>query len=257
MTSTPNLDQLHEWQAADERRRERGPTQPVTIFGRACSADDVAVHYNRYGGIRKAESFRLLIPDLPPGGVVVDLEHRGQSIGALVYAEADGAGQLDAVVVVDDADCLRDYAGPVYFSPTMLTVGDGVSRSSVAIADAAALIALALTDSPATLAPHPVTVLPGDVRAAGDRDRWVLSWRSTHPLLARAVEQFGPTPQHRTASRILERRTLVTLDGGLVIDERSGELLGRVDRARVPVSRDDERPAGPLEIRPCRIVAVR
>jgi hypothetical protein len=33
-----------------------------------------------------------------------------------------------------------------------------------------------------------------------------MGWRGDHPLLARAVDDLGPSARHRTATRLLDRR---------------------------------------------------
>jgi hypothetical protein len=135
------------------RRRHREPRMTsATIAGTACQERDIGAHYHhRSGRLTAAESFDWLIPDLPADGVPVDVAHDGQAIGRLVFGELDDDGRLGAVAVIDDGDWLLDYPGDVYYSPQLLVAGPGVRTRAVSIADAAALVSLGLTDSPATV----------------------------------------------------------------------------------------------------------
>jgi hypothetical protein len=86
----------------------------------------------------------------------------------------------------------------------LLTAGPGVGTRSRSVADVAALTALGLTTAPATVGAQPITILRGDVRSSADRSSWQISWRSHHPLLARALDHLGPSAWQRTTTRLLD-----------------------------------------------------
>jgi hypothetical protein len=196
----------------------------ATIVGVACGEDDVGCQYNRSGTVASAESFRELSLDLPAGGVPVDIEHDGPAIGELIHAEIDAGGRLHATAVIPNADWLLGYEGKVYYSPTLISVGPGVRSRRVAIADAAGLLALALTSSPATVGAQPVDIMHGDLRRSLDRANWPMSWRTEHPQLTRAVDALPANSFHaeRHRAQRIEREHVVTPDAGPLLHRDAG-----------------------------------
>jgi hypothetical protein len=93
---------------------------------------------------------------------------------------------------------------PVYFSPQLLMISQGVHERSY-IARTAALRRLALTFSPATLGLQPIQHRLGDIREAVDRYTWPVSWKSDG-LLTRAVDHGCLIRSNRSAQRIVDRR---------------------------------------------------
>jgi hypothetical protein len=230
----------------------------ATVFGLACAERDIGAHY-RHGRLASAESFDRLHLTLPADGVPVDLGHDHEPIGRMTFGELDTSGRLRAVAVIDDADWLLGYDGDVFLSPEMLVVGEGVRSRSVSIADVAGLVSLGLTTNPATLAASPLTIVPGDMRRRPDRWRWPMSWRTAHPLLARAVDRLPPATldAERHRARAIDRERVVTrLAPGFYVDQ-DGEPIPTSSRSEGQLDADG-RPRGSLWVRPCgRILSVR
>jgi hypothetical protein len=226
-----------------------------TIWGTAAVVGETSALYDDLGRLEEARTYDAITLDLPAAGLDLDISHdHDRVIGPVVHAELE-RDRVDVVAVVQDGDWLLDLDTPLYFSAELeLRGAPDQLHGRIAHARTATLIGVALTTATARLGARPVQLHPGDVRSPLDRGRWPMNWLGEAPLLQRCADAV---PRAGRASRILERRDTVTLAGGLVIDQRSGDPLGRVDRARLPVVRADERPAGPLEYRPCRIVTVR
>jgi HK97 family phage prohead protease len=176
----------------------------TTVWGTATRVGEVAAHYNRFGDLIDAHSYKSLSLELPGDGVVIDADHDHVDRGRLVYAEL---GQDDALrcVAVVDAD-LTGVEEPIYFSGEFELRGDVGKR--VYVARQAALLGLSLTFSPATLGARPVGVRAGDVRRSIDRFRWPSSWRWSDPLLGRAVDSLGSGlgVERRSATCITDQR---------------------------------------------------
>lgn len=226
----------------------------ATVVGIACAEDDVGAQYFRGGRLERAESFRKLIPEIPSGGVPIDVEHGGQPVGEMVHAELDSGGRLGVVAVVEDGDWLLGYGGPVYFSPELLTIAPGVHTRAVAIADAAALVSLSLTDSPATISAHPLTVMPGDARRQPDRMGWPMSWRAEHALLSRCVDGLPESrveARHHRARRIYRDPVVTRIADHFWIDEHGEPVAGHTRKVI-----DAEGHAVELCIRPSTILSV-
>lgn len=184
---------------------------PATIWGVACgeeSSGDVAARYHRSGRLAEAHAFRTLDTRLLPSGTQINIDHDAATrCGEVVHAELGLDDRLGLVGVIDvDADLL-DRIGPVYWSPELVLVGPGLDSKRVAVATRAGLTGVAVTTTPATLAARELAWLAGDLRRSSDRYSWEVSWRSKHPLLARAVDQLPVlgAEQHRARS-IIDRR---------------------------------------------------
>jgi hypothetical protein len=180
-----------------------------TLYGTCCAERDLAAYY-RHGRLTGAHSIDELIPDLD-GPIAVTVDHDDDvAVGVMVHGEIDQAGQLHAVCAVED--WVADIDEPIYYSAELLAIGPGVRTRSRFIVETAALTGLSITTTPAAVAARALTVLPGDVRDAGQRSRWPMSWRTRHPLLVRAVD-------HGATTRLLDRRRPVLqrlADGGCV-----------------------------------------
>jgi len=157
----------------------------VTLTGACCRERDTAATYTRWGRLDTAETFDVLVEELPDE-VEVRVGHGGERIGRMVWGEIDDAGQVNVVAVVDD-DTILEVPGPVYWSADLLTAGRGITRRR-AIADVAALTGLAVTTATASHGLSPIRVRRGDLRSSSDRAQWPLSWRTDDPLLRRAVD---------------------------------------------------------------------
>jgi hypothetical protein len=165
-----------------------------TIWGTAAAERDVAAYYTRRGYLAEAEAFERLAEELPDDGVTITVDHGGEQVGELVFGEIDAAGRLGIVGVLHD-DTILSITEPIYFSPELLVVGEGVRTRSRSIADLAGLIGMALTSDPAGLGLTPVNVRAGDVRNRADRSGWPISWKGDDPLLTRCVDTLGHHPR--------------------------------------------------------------
>jgi hypothetical protein len=170
----------------------------TTCWGIAHKAGGVSRTYNRSGRIADAHMIRRLELDLPASGLEVTLDHEdtSPSIGEVVYAEVDRGDRLNVVSVVDGD--LTDVGEPVFYSGEF----DCRSRSDLSgpvwIADRAYLIGMTLTTSPASFEARPLSFMRGDIRESIDRFSWPCSWRTSAPLLKRALEH---TPRGETRAR--------------------------------------------------------
>jgi hypothetical protein len=173
-----------------------------TIWGTAAAEHDVAATYTRSGYLAEAEAVDQIVEELPDNGVDVTVGHHGERLGQLIYGEIDGGGKLNVVAVLHD-DTILSITSPIYFSPELLTVGPQARTRSTSIAWVGGLVALALTTDPATVAAQPIRVRQGDLRDAGHRSHWPLSWKGDAPLLARAFDSLGT--RHR-ATRLERQR---------------------------------------------------
>jgi hypothetical protein len=125
-------------------------------------------------------------------------------IGDLVHIELDTDGRLHCVAVLDDADYITDE-GNLYFSPDYIAYGTGL-REHVFTAELATITGLAVTPSPAGFAAKawPLKMMRGDLRDQLTRfSSWPCTWRTSEPLLERAVEQRSHS---RTPTSIVDRR---------------------------------------------------
>lgn len=235
----------------------------ITLSGVAGQENGASVQYGASGQLRSAASYRALSRVLPEDGVPVDLDHEpGNIVGEVVHAELAAHGRLE-IVAVADADWLLRVADdrPVYFSGEFGVLGDdGDDHGRARIHDAAYLRRVALTFTPARVGATVVRLRAGDVRSTLDRSRWPMSYATADPILARAAAR---RPGER-ATRITEQRALddlVDIGSGAMLDKRTGELAGVVNRTRATppaLARDDDRrPPGPIEYRPARIIRVR
>jgi HK97 family phage prohead protease len=177
----------------------------TTVWGVASKIGEPAAHYNDWGDLTDAHSYRSLALELPGDGVSIDCDHDHVERGRLIYAEL-GSDQALRCVAVVDADQLVGIEEPVYFSPELELRGDVDKR--IYVAREAALLGLSLTFSPATLAAQPVGVRAGDLRRSNDRFKWPMSWQLNDPLLARALDHLGPGlgVEHRHATAIVDKR---------------------------------------------------
>jgi hypothetical protein len=94
----------------------------VTVWGVAGQVGGTAAHYNRFGDLAGAHSYKSLALELPGDGVVIDCDHDHHDYGRLVYAELGDDQALRCVAVVDGDLTRAD--GPVYFSPELELRGD-------------------------------------------------------------------------------------------------------------------------------------
>jgi hypothetical protein len=182
----------------------------MTIWGCASKVGGIAAEVDSSGETIGGHSYDEIALELPADGVIVDLDHDGEARGSLVYGEIADDDRVNVVAVLEDGRWLDAVEEPIYFSPCMEMVGNGVHERSY-IAREAQLLGLALTLSPLTLGAQPIKHLAGDVRNTVDRMSWPgFSSPSNHPLLHRAVDHLATFPRvelrHRTASRLLDLR---------------------------------------------------
>lgn len=154
------------------------------------------------------------------GVIPVDLDHdEAHPVGSVAFLERRD-GYLWAVAVVD-VDGLADLPDPLYYSGDVTHHGD---------ADAT-LSALALTHRPASIAPRPVEVMPGDLRHAADNARW----GPTKDRLTRALRYDD---EHRAGHpHVIAEQRSVDAPANLRLDD-----LGGLIHLRVPDRRHDPKP---------------
>jgi hypothetical protein len=167
---------------------------------------ETAAHYDR-DRVVDAHAFDSL--DLELGGTRIDLDHDpDHEVGQIVYAEISESDQLAIVGVIDDRLDLAAIEQPIYLSGEYEMRGDVRRRSY--IAREAQLLSAGLTLSPAVLGAQPIRQHAGDLRNPSARSSWPFSWRSSDPLLARAIDYIGDpgwrTRSSFTATRIVDRR---------------------------------------------------
>ena len=178
----------------------------VTVWGAATGPNQPAAHYNRWGQLTDAHSYRTFNPELPAGGINVDCDHDGVKVGTLVYAEIAPDERVRCVAVIDDGERLLELDQPLYWSATLDM--RGCSGDIVYVADEARIIGLSLTLTPATVSAQPLAMQRGDLRDRTTRySRWPSSWRTEAPLLERAVDDLPRSLELRhAATRIVDRR---------------------------------------------------
>jgi hypothetical protein len=137
----------------------------------------------------------------------IDLDHNGERVGSVTYVEITPASQL-AVVGVLDSDEITKLEQPVYWSGTYGPSGVHGSRQRSFVVPRARVFGMSLTCQPANTTARAVDWLPGDLRDSTDRFKWSCGWRTSDPLLDRALSYLGTDWQVRTrsASRIVDRR---------------------------------------------------
>ena len=91
----------------------------VTVWGVATAPNQPAAHYNRWGQLTDAHSYRTFNPELPAGGINVDCDHDGVKVGTLVYAEIAPDERVRCVAVIDDGERLLELDQPLYWSATL------------------------------------------------------------------------------------------------------------------------------------------
>lgn len=189
----------------------------VTIIGGAGGVGGVASYHTRSGHLAGAHSYDEIDVTLP-GDVPIDLDHdHEQRVGAVIYGEVAEDGRLLLIGVLVD-DTITRVANPIYLSAEMQVRGPAEQlRSAVYIARIAELRSVALAFDPAAHGAQPIAWLRGDLRDAGHRSRWPLSWRGDHPSLARAVDHLGGL-RLRTAPRLVDRREAVPTSGWISYD---------------------------------------
>jgi hypothetical protein len=137
----------------------------------------------------------------------IDLDHNGERVGSVTYVEITPANQL-AVVGVLDSDEITKLEPPVYWSDTYGPSGVHGSRQRSFVVPRARVFGMSLTCQPANTTARAMDWLPGDLRDSTDRFKWPCGWRTSDPLLNRALSYLGTAWQVRTrsASRIVDRR---------------------------------------------------
>jgi hypothetical protein len=173
----------------------------ATIAAVVTKLGGLAERRSASGHLVGASSFDDL--DLELGSATIDLDHDPErKVGQVIYAELTPDERLAIVGVVEGLR-FDEIEQPVYASGSYEMRGDVRTRSFVA--REAQLLSVGLTFSPANLEARPLRWRPGDIRDSADRMSWPISWQSTDPLLARALDDCG-TLRTRTASRIVDRR---------------------------------------------------
>jgi hypothetical protein len=177
----------------------------ATVFGVATRlGNPVAI---RSAAGRTLDAYAVDDYDLELEGAEIDLDHEGEPVGQIVYAEIDN-DQLAVVGVVDGALAEVAEERDVFFSGSYARHGDYGLRERSSVVPQAKVLGMSLTLRPANSSAQVVRWMPGDVRDSLDRRGWPISWSHSHPLLARAVNNLGTDWQVRTrsASRIVDRR---------------------------------------------------
>lgn len=171
----------------------------ITLYGTSMRFHDVGVH-TRAGVLDFADEIGDLVDELDP--IAITVEHDPTiAVGMLVYGEVNERDEVDVVAVVDDA--VAGISDPVFWSPEI--VARFQHSGAVSRADCGALVGMSLVSEPAGLALPPIRRMAGDIRSAGDRSTWPMSWRHDQ-LLERCADwhdsdwrQRTPTRLHRTA----------------------------------------------------------
>lgn len=217
----------------------------VTVYGIVGEAGGLSLDYDAAGPCG-GHAFRTAEHELPRAGIRVTVDHDPRHVvGDLVHAEEGTDGRIRAVAVVDAA--LEDVDVPLHFSGEWRMTGprrDLLERSY--IADRARLIGLAIVTDPASAvaAAWPLELRPGDVRDPAARRGWPMSWRSSSPILRRAVE--ARATKSTGPPRIAAPPPHVTRAGGVLLADG---VPVPVAHARRHAGGPDE--LGPVEVRPC------
>lgn len=185
---------------------------------------------------------------------IVDANHDGRPLGRIEHVELADSGVWLVCELRDSAP----VSEPAEFSMSVEYLDDP--------RDGWTLRNVALVRRSAMQCHGSVTVIPdATLRRLPPLLDPRLRSRGRHhlaDLLARASDAAGRR-RHGDPIVVVDRRPRPTIDlpGGLVIDERTGDALGLRRRVpapvRVPALDDDDRPPGPIEYRPARIVRVR
>jgi hypothetical protein len=222
-----------------------------TVYGRLADELGHSSARGRFSASPAGDYLREQNPVIP-----IDRDHNHRWVGEILFL-ARHAGSLWAVGEVDNSvtEVVNVRLGgrtvavptPLYFSASRIGGGD----------DGLALDSVALTASPASIAPRPVAFLQGglDHRQAADRWRSRLD-RVEHDLLTRAAH--ARADRQRGAAIVIsemDKPKLTRLGRSDFWIDESGEPVGRMRRQAVLP--DEGRPPGVLRIRPCRIVSVR
>ena len=69
----------------------------TTVRGVASKVGGVAAHYNDWGDLTRAHSYKSLALELPGDGVIIDADHDHLERGKLVYAELGDDDALPCV----------------------------------------------------------------------------------------------------------------------------------------------------------------
>jgi hypothetical protein len=216
----------------------------LTAWGELGGPGTIAATRTRSGSLTSARSYDSVDLELPPEGIEVDVDHDGHRLGEVVRVELGRDDRLRAVAVLDN-DRLASVGEDVFFSPVIEMRGRDLDGSTY-IGESARLLGLSVTLSTARVGALPIRMRSGDVRSSVDRFRWPISWASSDPLLERAAHTKS------LATRIYRTPEFIRVRGGYLVDH---ELIPVGDRRGYWPS-GDERPIGPLRIRPCRIVSV-
>jgi hypothetical protein len=173
----------------------------VTVWGAAGGPDELSEERDVLDRQVGAYSYRELSPELPSGGLEIDLDHDpDEQVGELVYAELGSDERLRCVAVVDDRlePVLRERS--VFFSPLLGMVGAGVRERSY-IAREAELLGMSLTLETKRVGAAPVQWRAGDVRDPVARFRWPISWSQS-----RLLERSSQVGRRERAHRITDLR---------------------------------------------------
>jgi hypothetical protein len=171
----------------------------ATVFGVVARAGTPVAIRSRSGrtvGAYAIDDYALELEDAD-----IDLDHGGEPVGQVIYAEVSPENQLAVVGVVDGA--LAKIERPVFWSGSYMPDGDHGLRERSAVVPRAKILGLSLTPESANSSARAVSWMPGDVRSSTDRRQWPLGWKSQRPLLARALADNGLTESTR---RIVDRR---------------------------------------------------
>lgn len=219
----------------------------VTVYGVAHRAGGISRKFDRIGRMHDAHMIRRIELELPDDPITVTLGHDDAApIGELVYAELDRDDRLQVVSVID-GDWLLDIDRPVYYSGEF----DCRNRNrdelgaSTWIAERAYVVGMSLCTDPASTEARPLDLMRGDVRESLDRFRWPVTWRTSTPLLGRALDHL-PRGETRARSIVGPPPKLEPMGRGLWL--RDAELVGSLP----------QRPAGALRYGPPgRVISVR
>lgn len=181
--------------------------------------------------------------------IAIDRDHHHGDLGEVVHLEWTADDSIIAVAVVDDLDeLLTPSHPPVYWSPHLRYRHGGHDIE---------IRSIAVTDDPATCGLAPLEVLCGDVRDVGWRARW--HNRTPHRALLERAADAHLRRRWGAPITIVDPAGLAGLtrvNDGLWLD-RDGNPIPSEDRhATVPVDDDYQRPMGPIEYRPGRVIAV-